>query len=153
MNYFGIDPGTRSSGVVRIGEDGAVQYSCSAEPNNDVRRMAELGGSIVVIEACRLYMGVGKDVEMTIRWSGRFWECAFRAGNEPVWVYPSERRAHWGVRKDSEQRVALLDHWGGKEAAVGRKKSPGPLFGVASHAWSALALAEMVRRGWKSTNN
>ena len=34
-----------------------------------------------------------------------------------------------------------VDLFGGKEAAVGTKKAPGPLHGVKSHLWSALALA------------
>ncbi len=33
---------------------------------------------------------------------------------------------------------------GTKEAAIGKKASPGPLYGVSSHAWQALAVAVVV---------
>jgi hypothetical protein len=48
---------------------------------------------------------------------------------------------------DSSVRQALIARWGGEAAAIGGKgrgkaKTPrGPLHGVASHAWSALAVA------------
>ena len=38
-------------------------------------------------------------------------------------------------------RQALIDRFGGKEKAIGLKKTPGPLYGISSHAWAALALA------------
>ena len=43
--------------------------------------------------------------------------------------------------KDANVRAAILDRFGGKDAAVGRKATPGPLYEVASHAWAALAVA------------
>jgi hypothetical protein len=45
---------------------------------------------------------------------------------------------------DSNIRAALIDRFGGvegKEAAVGRKASPGPLYGIAADVWAALGLA------------
>jgi len=39
--------------------------------------------------------------------------------------------------KDTNIRQALIDRFG----AVGTKKAPGPLFGVSSHYWAALAVA------------
>ena len=45
--------------------------------------------------------------------------------------------------KDPNIRAALIDRWGGsKAAAVGTKKSPGPLYGFKSDMWAALAVAE-----------
>ena len=41
---------------------------------------------------------------------------------------------------DKEVRAALIDRWGGKEQAIGRKASPGPLYGVSSHVWAALGV-------------
>ncbi len=43
--------------------------------------------------------------------------------------------------KDGNIRQALIDRFGD----VGTKKSPGPLFGIASHRWSALAVAVTAR--------
>lgn len=43
--------------------------------------------------------------------------------------------------KDGNIRQALVDRFGGQAQAVGTKKAPGPLFGLSSHRWSALAVA------------
>jgi hypothetical protein len=43
--------------------------------------------------------------------------------------------------KDANIRQAILDRFGGKEKAIGKKANPGPLYGVKSHLWSALAVA------------
>jgi hypothetical protein len=42
--------------------------------------------------------------------------------------------------KDPHIRASLIDRFGG-EGAIGRKAAPGPLYGVKSHAWAALAVA------------
>lgn len=42
-------------------------------------------------------------------------------------------------------RGMLIDTWGGREKAIGRKKTPGPLYGVKDHAWQALAVALAAR--------
>jgi len=44
--------------------------------------------------------------------------------------------------KDANVRQALIDRFGpGRELAIGTKKNPGPLYGISSHCWAALALA------------
>jgi hypothetical protein len=43
--------------------------------------------------------------------------------------------------KDANIRQALIDRFGGKDAAVGRKAAPGPLYGISRDVWSALAIA------------
>jgi len=47
--------------------------------------------------------------------------------------------------KDMHIRQALIDMYGGKDAAIGKKATPGPLYAVKSHAWAALALGITVR--------
>jgi hypothetical protein len=43
---------------------------------------------------------------------------------------------------DADVRDALIHRFGpGKEKAVGKKKTPGPLYGVKGHGWAALAVA------------
>lgn len=37
--------------------------------------------------------------------------------------------------------MALIDRFGGKDAAIGRKATPGPLYGITKDLWSALAIA------------
>jgi hypothetical protein len=43
--------------------------------------------------------------------------------------------------KDANIRQALIDRFGGKDAAIGRKAAPGPLYGISRDVWSALAIA------------
>jgi hypothetical protein len=44
--------------------------------------------------------------------------------------------------KDKNVRQALIDLYGPtKEAAIGRKASPGPLYGLAGDGWAALGVA------------
>ncbi len=44
--------------------------------------------------------------------------------------------------RDSLVRQRLIEiHGGDRASAVGTKAKPGPLYGVASHAWAALAVA------------
>ena len=42
--------------------------------------------------------------------------------------------------KDPNIRQALIDRYGGS-SAIGRKATPGPLYGVAGDVWAALAVA------------
>ena len=43
--------------------------------------------------------------------------------------------------KDKNIRAALVERWGGKEVAIGKKKTPGPLYGVSADVWQALGVA------------
>ena len=85
----------------------------------------------------------------TMWWAGRFAE-ATHSISRPDIVERLERakvkRHITGVNnaKDANVRAALIDRFGGvggKEAAIGRKASPGPLYGVAADEWAALAVA------------
>lgn len=42
---------------------------------------------------------------------------------------------------DTNIRAALIDLWGGKEKAIGKKATPGPLHGISKDVWAALAVA------------
>lgn len=96
----------------------------------------------LAIEKIECYgMPVGMSVFETAFWSGRFAEACrlpcTRIGRKEITLHLCN-----SVRaKDANIRQALIDRWGGKEAAIGKKKSPGPLYGVKSHLWSALAVA------------
>jgi len=90
-------------------------------------------------------MAVGKEVFETCLWVGRFVE---RWGDEYELIYRKDIKMHLcgSMRaKDTNIRQALLDRFpasgGGKVPQVGTKAKPGPLFGVHSDIWSALAIA------------
>lgn len=42
---------------------------------------------------------------------------------------------------DATIRQALIDKFGGKDAAIGNSKAKGPLYGITRDVWQALALA------------
>lgn len=79
----------------------------------------------------------------TCWWSGRFFQ-AF--GPSLTTMIPRKWAAahicgQGGISKDQFVREALIARFGGKDVAIGNKKSPGPLYGITSHRWAALAVA------------
>ena len=90
-------------------------------------------------------MPVGREVFETVLWIGRFWE-AFDGDME--FVYRKDVKmhlCHTTRAKDANVRQALLDKTpstgAGATPQIGTKKEPGPLYGIKSHLWSALAVA------------
>ena len=88
---------------------------------------------------------VGKDVFWTCVWVGRFWQ----AWGRPIKiVYRREVKLHLcnsARAKDANVRQALIDRFGpGKERAIGKKASPGPLYGIKADLWAALGVAVTV---------
>jgi len=109
-----------------------------------LNRHASLAVDIVIEDCENMGQVMGYDMITTIRWSGRFWERARFHGADVHFLKRSAVKLHLcGSRraKDPNVRMALCDRFGGEKAAKGKKANPGPLFGIASHAWSALALA------------
>lgn len=149
---FAIDPGTRTSGYVIL-EAGRV-VDCGAEASNyDLLRWVQAGqdADMLAIEMIAgMGMTVGQETFETIRWIGRFQQ----AWREPEAVRLVFRRQVKSFlcgnqqAKDPNIRQALLDIFpptgAGANPQVGTKAKPGPLYGVTSHAWSALAVAMTV---------
>lgn len=145
----GLDPGTTESAYVMY--DGKAILDMAIMANE---LLLESFGQlwtvsqpmVLAVEEFEAFgMAVGKEVFRTVLWSGRFidrWETV-----QGCQVAMVTRRAvklhicHSSRATDANIRTQLLDLFGGKEAAVGTKKAPGPLHGVKSHLWSALALA------------
>lgn len=137
-----IDPGSSQSAWLRF--DGTRPEGFGIAANNVLVRALRTGGlpDVVVIEKIESYgMAVGAEVFDTVLWAGRFAEAAHRV---PVVLLPRRvvKLALCGDSraKDTNIRQALIDRFGGS-AAVGRKASPGPLYGISRDVWSALAIA------------
>jgi hypothetical protein len=151
---YGIDPGTEQSALVSLVDVGGGPSVLKAEtlPNEELlgrlrmyaARAPYLPDDVVVIEQIEsMGMAVGREVFETVFWTGRFYEVVY-----PARVVRLPRRA---VKlhlcgsmqaKDANIRQALIDRYGGsKEAAVGVKAKPGPLYGVKGHEYAALAVA------------
>lgn len=147
-----IDPGTKQSAWLVYRADTKVILDCGIHDNERVRLLpsdATLGrffGRLwVVLEWVESFgMPVGQDVFHTVRWIGRFEEAfggAELVTRREVKLYLcNSARA-----KDTNVRRALMDKFpatgGGVTPRVGTKKHPGPLYGIKSHLWSALAVA------------
>lgn len=139
-----IDPGTTESGFVLW--DGSVLAFGMMENQsivNTMRNAQRWNPDIVAIEMVACYgMAVGKEVFETCLWIGRMIE---RSPAPHHLIYRRDVKIHLcgtAKAKDGNVRMALLDRFGGKEKAVGKKSNPGPLYGISGHLWSALAVAD-----------
>ncbi len=143
-----IDPGTTKSGWV-LYDNGSV-IDCGVMENNellDTIPSFAVGADVMAVEMIASYgMTVGRDTFETVLWIGRFvqkWADTTRNYSKPhrcVKVYRQDAkkcvcRTH--KASDADVRSALIARLGD----VGTKKAPGPLYGVKSHAWAALAVA------------
>lgn len=146
MIIVAIDPGFRQSAIVTFDGERVIDHEIV---DNEVvlTRLEALkahGDRRLVIE--QISMGgmiAGAEVFETCFWSGRFAE---------MWSpQPWDRIKRTDIKlhvcgqmraKDANVRQALIDRFGpGREAAIGTMKRPGPLYGIASHCWAALAVA------------
>lgn len=141
-----IDPGTTESGWCLF--DGATVLESGVTPNPTM--LESISGSAadeLAIEMVQSFgMAVGREVFETVRWIGRMQQ-AWRDPEAVRLVYRRDVKLFLcgsAKAKDPNIRQALIDRLG----PVGVKKRPGPLYGVKSHAWSALAVAvtAMTRR-------
>ena len=145
-----IDPGTEQSAWVQM--VGAAIKDSAIEQNKDLlERMREwqqgpewqtsrLGPSMLIEKVESYGMAVGADVFETVFWTGCFCEAWGHCERIPR---KDVKMALCGSMKakDANIRQAIIDRYGGKDKAIGKKKTPGPLYGVKSHIWSALAIA------------
>jgi len=145
-HIMAVDPGTTESAWVYL--VGGIPLSWGKWPNGEVLsklRSSPLGDEMLAVEAVASYgMPVGAEVFETVFWSGRF----VQAYDGPhVRVYRREVKLHLcsSVKaNDASIRCAILDRFGGKEAAIGKKASPGPLYGIKADVWAALAVGLRV---------
>ncbi len=111
----------------------------------------KLNADALAIEMVESFgMAVGREVFQTCVWTGRFIETWNIKGFPWNPVTRKQVKMHLcnSMRaKDANIRAALIDKFGGKDAAIGRKKTPGPLFGISADVWSALAVGITFTEG------
>jgi hypothetical protein len=151
-----IDPGNVQSAFVVY--DGEKLFDFGKWENerllNHIRSTKDLLAEHMAIEhIANMGMSVGQSVFDTCLWSGRFIEAWW---DQPfTLIKRREVKSHiCGNQraKDSNIRTALIDRFSdgkGKDVAIGKKKAPGPLFGVAADVWSALAIAVTWTDTWQ----
>ena len=145
---IGIDPGPTNCGlVVYDTERGRVLEAYKALSVDDaLSRLEHLVCSHVAIERVQSYGIAGGSLLRTAEVCGRLQQRALDEGHSVTLHYRREVLRALDVtgkgNRDSLGRHRLIEmHGGTREAAVGTKKAPGPLYGVSSHAWQALAAA------------
>ncbi len=151
-----IDPGSTLSAWMGIDAAGRP-LTFGKVPNDELAamlrskdlagRLAGTTGTVLVLEAMtpRGMPTSLQEFEATW-WSGRFAEAARpmrveRIARDAVKLHLTGRRVKV---TDANVRAALIDRYGrfgGKDVAIGRKASPGPLYGVADDVWAALGVA------------
>ena len=138
---LGIDPGPEECGVCALLDGKPYSASVLTTEQCLALLLFQTPAVLVVIEKLECYgMPVGESIFETAYVIGRMLQVLDEHG--VPWVLMPRRavKLHLcnSVRaKDANIKEALHDRFGRK----GTKKNPGVLYGVKSHAWSALALA------------
>jgi hypothetical protein len=162
MNILAIDPGQNESAWLTFNVEKRRPVEFEIEANEGIADRlwhaphsfsAKCWPSLLVIEHVGHYgtgMPAGSSVFDTCIWIGRFIE-AWRRGREAPSFAPHALLKRQRIKavlcgsaraKDANVRQALLDLYGGSDkAAKGTKAAPGPLYGIKTHLWSALAVA------------
>ena len=136
-----LDPGTYESAVLKY--DGKRVYSPMIAENEQILTWLSLQTEPLIYEMVACYgMPVGAEVFETCVWIGRFIQVT---DNVCAPMYRKDVKMHLcqSMRaKDANVTQALTDRFGpGRPRAVGKKKFPGPLYGVKRHLWQALGVA------------
>lgn len=149
MQIYAIDPGCEQSALVVF--DGQSVLNHETAPNeqllDEISDRTRSKDHVLVVEMIASYgMAVGAEVFETCVWSGRFIQAW--AGYHASMPWDRVKRlqvklalCHDSRAKDANIRQALLDRFGGKDRAIGRKAAPGPLYGIKGDEWAALAVA------------
>ena len=143
-----VDPGNTESACVMYDTSTSLPIEWAKLPNaqllHKLTKFRESGTvDLLAMEMVASYgMAVGREVFDTCVWIGRFVE---RWGGDFRMVYRAEVKLHLThVRnsKDANVRQALIDKFGpGKDVAIGKKATPGPLYGLTGDCWAALGVA------------
>jgi hypothetical protein len=139
-----IDPGTTISGWCILRPDDSIDAGVS-DNEGLLYGLPGMPADLLAIEVFEARgMPIGHESIETILYTGMLMQAW---PGTPIRVKRSEVKRHLCgslKAKDANVRQAIIDRYGGS-AAIGRKATPGPLYGVTSHAWAALAVAITAR--------
>lgn len=120
--------------------------SSMASEGTFARAMIE--AHVIAVERVQSYGISGASLLRTAEVGGALMH---EAGPRGRWIDRATVKRGLGVAgakgsADAAVRQRLIElHGGSREVAIGRKASPGPLYGLKSHAWAALAVAVVAR--------
>jgi hypothetical protein len=153
MKILGIDPGNTESAYVIFDAEAQRVVLANKVRNENLLEMILYPmmfgppfmhpNRIVIEQIASFGMAVGEEVFETVFWSGRFaqaWSKNSSDCNRVKRMAVKMNLCHDSRAKDPNIRAALIDRFGGP-AAIGKKKTPGPLYGISGDMWSALAVA------------
>lgn len=149
MRILAIDPGETESAwlIYDTHTKAPLRHDSWAKQDNEtvlarLHQFADWGIHGMAMEMIASYgMPVGAEVFETCVWIGRFTE---RWKGETTRVFRREVKLHLcnsARARDANVRQALIDRYGGKDVAIGRKATPGPLYGLTGDCWAALGVA------------
>lgn len=143
-SLYAVDPGTTHSALVITGNFAPHGLIL---PNADLLRELcdnrDITPCHLVIEQIESFgMAVGKEVFETVFWAGRFAQAWDAHDSRFTWSMLPRKAVKLALcgtvkAKDANIRQALIDRYGGPSCI----KKGGPLAGIKSHLWAALALA------------
>lgn len=151
MIVCGIDPGPVETAYVVYNSRSMTLEDFAYIPNDELLEYLRVLHAVRTVKQYESYavemiasygMPVGAEVFETCVMIGRLIEAV-----QPIPVHRVYRKnvklnLCGSMRaKDANVRQALIDMFGGKDRAIGRKASPGPLYGVKGDVWSALGVA------------
>lgn len=149
-DLLAVDPGNEKSGYVWLRDGKPLLHGIV--PNRDMlkgidqffRTDPEREKRVACEMIQSFGMPVGREVFDTCRMVGRIEErCEDGWSKSVQLVYRADVKwhlCHSARANDATIWQAILDRFGGKEFAVGRKAQPGPLHGITSHCRAALAV-------------
>lgn len=164
VRILAIDPGPDVSSLVTLYDNDDIDVERDM-PNHSVvirigyeaamiESIPELKGSFIAIEDMTPYGSpLSYGTISTLKWIGKFEMAAGPKCRVELITRIAVKQNLLGVARgdDAMVRDALIHRFGGQVAAIGKKRTPGPLYPVKSHAWAALAVA-VVARTWRSQN-
>lgn len=142
MIIYGLDPGTEQSALVAY--DAAtrlIAHHIIATNDAILALCLTTYDRALIVEKIESYgMAVGAETFQTVWWAGRFRQAwmgeAYQLSRRDVKLH----LCHSARATDANIRQALIDRFGGS-AAIGKKATPGPLYGLKGHEFAALAVA------------
>ena len=170
MLYVAIDPGNIESAWVLYDTISHKVHNAAKEPNAKVidriindgwynRGGVQLAPELLCMEMIEsMGMAVGLSVFHTCVWIGRFlqaWEQSGLLGEVRHVTRRQEKLFLCGTMraKDKNIRQAVMDRYGNtRQEVIGKKKTPGPLYGIANDMWAALAVAITGSEGERDDN-
>jgi hypothetical protein len=145
---YAVDPGTAESALIVMEHPKKRITGRHIAANEEILAMLSAHvqkEDMVAVEMVACYgMPVGMETFLTVLWIGRFVQALHPhpvrliTRNEVKMALCHQIK---GVN-DAVIRQRLIDIFGPSQAvAKGTKQTPGPLYGVTTHLWSALAVA------------